>query len=66
MGVFDKNYEKSYDDLYENIKSYLGKKNGKKQVILINTTSKSTTNGMDCDNKYTLQINGILEEMQNE
>ena len=26
--------------------------------------SKSTTNGLECENKYTIQINNIIEKMQ--
>lgn len=66
MGLFDKNFEKSVNELYQDIKKYLSPKDGKKHVVLINTTSKTLTNGMECDNKYTIQINGVIEEMQQE
>lgn len=66
MGLFDKNFEKSTNELYKDIKEYLSPKDGNRHVILINTTSKSTTNGMECDNKYTIQINGVIKEMQQE
>lgn len=66
MGIFDKNLEKSSENLYEDVKQYLKPKNGKKQVVLINVLSKMTTNGLECDNKYTLQISGVLDEMQND
>ncbi len=64
MGLFDKNFEKSTSELYKGIKEYLNPKDGNKHVVLINTTSKLTTNGMECENKYTIQVNGIIEEMQ--
>lgn len=66
MGIFDKNLDKSSDNLYEDVRKYLKPRNGKKQVVLINTMSKMATNGLECDNKYTLQISGVLDEMQND
>lgn len=66
MGIFDKNYEKSAENLYEQIRAYLKPKDERKHIILINSMSKATTNGCECDNKYTIQINSIIEDMQNE
>ena len=66
MGLFDKNYEKSSEDLYENAKQYIKSKDGKKHIVLLNTVSKTTTNGMECENKYTLQIDNFIEKMQND
>lgn len=64
MGLFDKNYEKSAMNLYEDIKPYLKPKDGMKHVVMVNTMSKASTNGFECENKYTIQINNIIEEMQ--
>lgn len=64
MGLFDKGYEKSTEDLYENIEKHLKPKDGKKHIIMLNTMSKSTTNGLECENKYTIQIDHIIEKMQ--
>lgn len=67
MGLFDKNYEKSTTDVYSSdIKQYLKQKDGKKHIIMINTMSKSTTTGWECENKYTIQIDNIMEMMQND
>ena len=66
MGLFDKNYEKSTENLYENVKQYLKPKDGMKHIIMLNTMSKSITNGLECENKYTIQINNIMETMQEE
>lgn len=66
MGIFDKNYEKSADNLYEDVKKYLKPKNGKKNVIMLNTMSKALTNGFECESKYTLQINEIINAMQDD
>ena len=64
MGLFDKGYENSTENLYKNIEKYLKQKDGKKHIIMPNTMSKSTTNGLECENKYTIQINNIIEKMQ--
>ena len=64
MGLFDKGYEKSTENLYENVKQYLKPKDGLKHIVMLNTMSKTTTNGLECENKYTIQINNIIEEMQ--
>lgn len=66
MGIFDNNYEKSSDKTYEDIKKYLKSKDGKKHIILINSMMKMTTNGWECENKYTIQIDTILEHMQDD
>ncbi len=64
MGLFDKGYEKSAQNLYDDVKQYLQPKDGLKHIIMLNTMSKMTTNGLECENKYTIQINSIIEEMQ--
>ena len=64
MGLFDKGYEKCTENLYENIEKYIKPKDGKKHIIMLNTMSKSTTNGLECENKYTIQINNVIEKMQ--
>lgn len=64
MGLFDKEYEKTTENLYGNIEKYLKPKNGKKHIIMLNTMSKSTTSGLECENKYTIQIDNIIEKMQ--
>lgn len=66
MGLFDKNYDKTTENLYENMKLYLKAKDGMKHIIMLNTMSKSITNGLECENKYTIQINNIIETMQRE
>lgn len=66
MGLFDKNIEKSANNNYEEIKKYLKPKDNRKHIIMINTMSKSVTNGWECENKYTLQIDTIMENMQND
>ena len=64
MGLFDKNYEKSSDNLYADVEKYLKPRDGMKHIIMINTMTKSITNGLECDNKYTIQIDSIIEQMQ--
>lgn len=66
MGMFDKNIEKSGKDLYSDVKQYLSTKDGKKHIVMVNTMSKLTTNGMECESKYTLQIDSVISEMQQE
>ena len=66
MGLFDKNIEKSANNSYEEIKKYLKPKDNKKHIIMVNTMSKSITNGWECENKYTLQIDTIIENMQDD
>lgn len=63
MGLFDKNYEKSANKTYENLKEYLKPKDGKKHIILIHTL---VPNGNMPERIYTIRINEIIEYMQNE
>lgn len=62
MGLFDKNYEKSAMNLYEDIKPYLKPKDGMKHVVMVNIKSKANLNGMEYE--YTAIINNIIEKMQ--
>lgn len=66
MGLFDKNYKNTSDNTYEEIRKYLKPKDNKKHVIMINSMSKAITTGWECENKCTIQIDTILENMQNE
>ena len=66
MGLFDKNIEKSSNNKYEEIKRYLKPKNNKKHIIMINTMSKIITTGWECENNYTIQVDTIIENMQND
>ena len=66
MGIFDNYSEEPSDKLYEDVKKYLKPRNGKKQVILVTTKTKTSTYKLECDNKYTLEVGKLLEEMQNE
>ena len=64
--------------LNKQIKSTLGKRGAfidknlyllynfddKKHVLMVNTTSKLMTKGIECENQYTIQMNGIIEQMQ--
>ncbi len=63
MGMFDKNYEKSAQNTYEEIKKYLKPKNGNKYILLIHT---GITNGNKPEALYTIKINEIVENMQND
>ena len=63
MGLFDKNYEKSANKTYESLKEYLKPKNRQKHVILIHT---GIPNGNIPERMYTIKINEIIEDMQND
>ena len=64
MGLFDKNYEKSAMNLYEEIKPYLKQKDGMKHVVMVKIKSKVTTDEIEYDKKYMILINNIIESMQ--
>lgn len=63
MGVFDKNYEKSTNNTYEEIKKILEPRNNNKHILLIHT---GIMNGNKPETLYNIKINGIIESMQNE
>lgn len=61
MGLFDKNYEKSANNSYEEVKQNLKVKDGDIHVILIQTYMN---NGNRVEIEYTTKINYIIECMK--
>lgn len=63
MGLFDKNYEKSAQNTYAEIKKSLKPKNNNKHILLIHT---GIMNGHKPETFYMIKINEIIENMQND
>jgi len=67
MGLFDKQNETFAAGMYENdIKKYLKKKNGKTHVLMIESYAKIVNVSISADDKYTTQIDSVLEKMQDD
>jgi hypothetical protein len=66
MGLFSGEQKNSADEVYEKMRSYLSKKDGKTHVVMVNSFSKWINQFFGCENKYTTQINEILSLMQDD
>jgi len=67
MGLFDKQNEKMAEATYDkDIKKYLKERNGKTHVLLIESFANLTAFSITADDKYTTQINNILDHMQSD
>lgn len=66
MGIFTKNQAVNADNVYKNTKQYLKPKDGFKHILMINSFSKFVNQYFCCDDKYTTQIDEILQRIQND
>lgn len=64
MGLFTAGQTKSANSVYENAKQYLKEKDGKVHILMINSFSKLANQVFECDDKYTTEINIILDSLQ--
>jgi hypothetical protein len=65
MGVFTKGQENQSSFAYDRMKQYL-KHDGKIHVAMVNSFSKLGNQNLDCDDKYTTEIDNIISSMQND
>ncbi len=66
MGVFTKGQEAQSNYAYDRMKQYLSTKDDKIHVVLVNSFSKLGNQNLDCDDKYTTEIDNIISSMQND
>lgn len=66
MGLFSKETNDSTDTIYENVKKFLKPKDNKIHIILINNLSKYINKNFQCVDNYTIQVDEILTNMQND
>lgn len=66
MGIFTAVQEQMANETYEKCKKYLRPKDGKVHVLMINSFSKLANQTFECENKYTTQLNTIVEGLQND
>ena len=64
MGMFTNIQKDTATSVYDNLKKYLVEKNGYKHILMINSFSKLYNQTFQCDDKYTTQINEIINSMQ--
>lgn len=66
MGLFTASQSNVAETVYQNAKKYLHEKNGNVHILMINSFSKLANQNFECENKYTTQLNVILEGLQND
>ena len=64
MGLFTNSQTAVAETVYEKIKQYLKPKDGKTHLLMINSFSKFANQNFECEDKYTTQLNVILDGLQ--
>ena len=64
MGIFTSGQVSRANDAYARMKPYLAKKDGFIHAVMVNSFSKMGNQNLDCDTKYTSEIDYILCCMQ--
>ncbi len=54
------------ENIYEKAKKYIKEKNGNVHLLMINSFSKYLNQQFGCEDKYTTQLNTIIEGLQND
>lgn len=66
MGIFTNSQTAAAADVFSSMKPYLKKKDGRTHVIMVNSFSKLGNQVFGCDDKYTTELNALLNFMQSE
>ena len=66
MGLFTSSQTAVAETVYENAKKFLKEKDGNVHALMINSFSKLLNQNFGCEDKYTTQINVILDGLQND
>ena len=66
MGIFSSGQKASAETVYTTLKKFLKQKDGKIYVVMINSFSKFLNQVFGCEDKYTIQIDEIVGNMQND
>lgn len=64
MGMFNNVQKETSDVIYDKTKKFLKPKDGKIHVVMINSFSKFINQIFGCEEKYTIQIDEIITNMQ--
>lgn len=66
MGLFTSSQTAVAETVYENAKKFLKEKDGNIHILMINSFSKLLNQNFGYEDKYTTQINVILDGLQND
>ena len=66
MGLFTTSQTAVAETVYEKAKKFLKGKDGNIHILMINSFSKLLNQNFECEDKYTTQINVILDGLQND
>ncbi len=66
MGIFTVSQANAAESVYEKAKKYLKQKDGNIHLLMINSFSKFLNQNFECDDKYTTQLNVVLDGLQND
>ncbi len=66
MGLFTSSQSSTAEGVYQDARQYLHEKDGNVHVLMINSFSKFVNQNFECENKYTTQLNVILDGLQDD
>lgn len=66
MGLFTSSQPAVAESVYEKAKKFLKEKDGNIHILMINSFSKLLNQNFECEDKYTTQLNVILDGLQND
>ena len=66
MGLCTSSQTAVAETVYEKWKKFLKEKDGNIHILMINSFSKLLNQNFECEDKYTTQINVILDGLQND
>lgn len=66
MGLFTSSQSSTAEVVYQDARQYLHEKDGNVHVLMINSFSKFVNQNFECENKYTTQLNVILDGLQDD
>ena len=64
MGLIGKTREAESGAIYETAKKLLHEKDGNVHIVMFNSFSQLANQTFTCETKYTIQIGGIIDAMQ--
>ena len=66
MALFTNTQKSESNSIYERAKKHLKPKDGKVHIIMFNSFSKLANQVFGCDEKYTIELDEIITNLQND
>lgn len=66
MGLFSESQRSSAEVTYSSVRKFLKAKDGRKHVVMLNSFGKWGNQNLQCEDKYTTQVDEIVTAMQHD